>query len=236
MMLKTAKKTKKKFYNKYIYKVSLRLPGAYSLRTLGHQEILDFATGLRPPPQSDDAMFTTQSWRTKNAHTILKHGKTWISFLGIINTVPKNEATVRIETDILDVYTNNKTLYGTLCYEFPDITRNRYEPAPGMEDTLLDSNQEIFVKELPHSMYNYQVDLKSPKSLTFGELESVADWCRSRKPAIAFTDATYNWLLKRDIFNTRRWIYVDNDSTLLMLRLRCNDLIGTVRKYVKTGK
>jgi|TARA_B100001094_G_scaffold84117_1_gene80420 hypothetical protein len=235
-MLKTAKQTKKKFYNKYIYKVSLRLEGAYALRTLGHQEILDFATGLRPPPQSDDAMFTTQSWRTKNAHSILKHGKTWISFLGIINTVPKNEATIRIETNILDVYTNNKTLYKTLCYEFSDITRNRHEPAPGMKDTLLDSNQEIFVKELPHSMYNYQVDLKTPTSLKYNELVSLAEWCKSRKPAIAFTDATYNWLLKRDVYNTRRWIYVDTESTLLMLRLRCNDLLGTVRKYIKTGK
>ena len=235
-MLKTAKQTKKKFYNKYIYKVSLRLEGAYALRTLGHQEILDFATGLRPPPQSDDTMITTQSWRTKNAHSILKHGKTWISFLGIINTVPKNEATIRIETNILDVYTNNKTLYKTLCYEFSDITRNRHEPAPGMKDTLLDSNQEIFVKELPHSMYNYQVDLKTPTSLKYNELVSLAEWCKSRKPAIAFTDATYNWLLKRDVYNTRRWIYVDTESTLLMLRLRCNDLLGTVRKYIKTGK
>lgn len=235
-MLKTAKKTKKKFYNKYIYKISLRLPGAYSLRTLSHQEILDFATGLRPPPQSDESMFSTSTWRTKNAQSIVEHGKTWISFLGIINTVPKNEVTIRIETDILDVYTNNKILYETLCHEFANITRNRHEPAPGMKDTLLYSDQEIFVKELPHGMYNYQVDLKSPKSLTFNELESLADWCRSRNPAIAFTDATYSWLLKRDVFNTRRWIYVDNDSTLLMLRLRCNDLIGTVRKYVKTGK
>ena len=77
MMLKTAKKTKKKFYNKYIYKVSLTLPGAYSLRTLGHQEILDFATGLRPPPQSDGADYSEATWRTRNAHTILsivKHG------------------------------------------------------------------------------------------------------------------------------------------------------------------
>ena len=235
-MLKTAKQTKKKFYNKYIYKVSLRLEGAYALRTLSHQEILDFATGLRPPPQSDEAMFSTITWRGKNAQTIVEHGKTWISFLGIINTVPKNEVTIRIETNILDVYTNNKILYKTLCYEFADITRNRHEPAPGMEDTLLDSDQEIFVKELPHNMYNYQVDLKTPKSLKYNELVSLAEWCKSRKPAIAFTDATYNWLLKRDIFNTRRWIYVDNDSTLLMLRLRCNDLIGTVRKYVKTGK
>ena len=166
-MLKTAKQTKKKFYNKYIYKVSLRLEGSYALRTLSHQEILDFATGLRPPPQSDEAMFSTITWRGKNAQTIVEHGKTWISFLGIINTVPKNEVTIRIETNILDVYTNNKILYKTLCYEFADITRNRHEPAPGMEDTLLDSDQEIFVKELPHNMYNYQVDLKTPKSLKY---------------------------------------------------------------------
>lgn len=235
-MLKTAKKTKKKFYNKYIYKVSLKLEGAYALRTLGHQEILDFATGLRAPPQSDDYEFSTQTWRQKNAHLIQSNSKVWISLLGILNSVPKEESTVRIETDILDIYTNNKSLYESLCYEFSDITRTRHEPAPGMTDTLLDSNQEIFVKELPHCMYNFQVDLKTPKSLTFEELENLADWCKSRRPAIAFTDATYKWLVKRDMFNTRRWIYIDTESTLLMLRLRCNDLVSTVRKYIKTGK
>lgn len=235
-MLKTAKKTKKKFYNKYIYKVSLELEGAYALRTLGTQEIIEFATGLRAPPQSDDYEFDTANWKAKNAHLIHSNSKAWLTLLEILNSVPKNESTVRIESNILDVYTNNKNMYDSLCYEFADRTRNRHEPAPGMTDTLLDSNQEIFVKELPHGMYNFQVDIKSPLTLKYDELLNLADWCKSRKPAIAFTDATYNWLLKRDVYNTRRWIYVDTESTLLMLRLRCNDLLGTVRKYIKTGK
>jgi|TARA_B110000444_G_C18800011_1_gene576928 hypothetical protein len=235
-MLKTAKKTKKKFYNKYIYKVSLELEGAYALRTLGSQEIIEFATGLRAPPQSDNFEFGEATWKAKNVHLIRSNSKAWITLLEILNSVPKSESTVRIESNILDVYTNNKNMYDSLCYEFADRTRNRHEPAPGMTDTLLDSNQEIFVKELPHGMYNFQVDIKSPLTLKYDELLSLADWCKSREPAIAFTDATYNWLLKRDVYNTRRWIYVDTESTLLMLRLRCNDLLGTVRKYIKTGK
>jgi hypothetical protein len=162
-VLQKPKITNKKFYNKFIYKVSLELPGAHALRQLSYDQIINFIAV--PPSHSHYQPVPNRGymdWRVKLGNTIHNNGKTWSKIISLFSGVPKKDLSFRVEGKSLDVYTNDVSLYNEVSHQCNDITIQRWQPATGMEDILLNSRREIFVDRLPHGQYNYRVDLKWP--------------------------------------------------------------------------
>jgi predicted NAD/FAD-dependent oxidoreductase len=102
---------------------------------------------------------------------------------------------------------------------------------------MLDEEKKIFVKEIPHGIYNYQAYLH-PHKLTSSQTErtQLADWLELQVPKITFSNSIRKWVLQTQENWDRRYIYIDNEQTLLMIKLRSPELIGKVFKYVKTDK
>lgn len=142
----------------------------------------------------------------------------------------------RIEGHFLDIYTNDKEFYDTMSLDLADLIAQRYEPDELYLD-LLDNANAIVCDALPHGKYNYRVYLQ-PHKLAGDAVakQKTLDWLISQSPKITCTTAIQLWFIKTDWNWDRRYVLVEDEATLLMLKLRCDHVVGTVYKYVVVDK
>ena len=229
--LPTAKKTKKKFYNKYIYKASLHIKGSGALRYYEFPKIVELLQ-LPARPHSNDS-----EWKEKLLNDLFDNQGTWFDLISFVNSHDESTWSKRLEGDTIDFYTNDRSFYNSIVNKFSQFVVRRFEPGQGMESTLLNATKEIFVDKLPYDMYNYRAYLKPHRlKLSREDRAKLARWMERQRPKITFTDSIRNWLVGNRHDWDRRYIHVDNDQTLLMLKLRSPELVGSVFKYVKTDK
>lgn len=221
--LQTAKKTKKKFYNKYIYKISLSIPGTSALRWYDFTQLLDLCI-------ADPSSSREHTWRKRAISDVIDHKEIWINLIITLNSFDNKSFSKRIEGDSVDFYTNDLKLYNDLSNKFADHVRIRFQPKEGTEKTLLASEKEIFVNNLPYGKYQYRAYLK-PHKLDAASRLSVANWLVKQQPKITFTDSIKKWLIQTSENWDRRYIHVLDDKTMLMIQLRAPQLVGKVFKY-----
>lgn len=222
MKLPTAKTTKKKFYNKYIYKITLRMPGASALRWYNFSQLLDIC---------QNGFKDQEPWRKDVVEDVTENHESWIKLCLMLNAFDSKSFGKRLEGNYIDLYTNNFNLYDQLGKEFTEYVKYRAQPKQGTENTILNSNKKIYVNELPYNKYQYRVYLH-PHKLDASSRKSVADWLSKQVPNVTFTESVYRWLVVTSENYDRRYIQVADDNTLLMLQLRAPNLIGKVFKYI----
>ena len=225
-MLPKSKKTKRKFYNKWIYKVTCSLEGAYALRIWSLSDIVSVASG---GTSSQD-----NYWSENNKTKFMTDAKNWLK-LGLILEPNKDKLQIRIEGNNIDVYTNDKSLYDTICDTFKDednVLWRRFEPIKGNEKQLLDSEYSVFVKHLPHNRYLYKVFLLPHRLGNREDREKLCVWLDNQKPKITFTDSIRKWVIDTTENWDRRYIYVEDEPTLMLMKLREHHLIGKVYKHI----
>jgi hypothetical protein len=223
-ILPTAKKTKKKFYNRYIYKISLAIPGTSSLRWHNFSDLLEFINSGKPGN-------VTSRWLSNALQDAIDYKSIWVDLIMLINSFDKKTFSKRIEGDVIDFYTNDKNFYESIGNEFSKFVRIRSEPKEGHEKELLDSEKKIFVNQLPYEKYQYRAYL-TPHKMDRQSRISLAKWLDKQKPKITFTNSIEKWLIATDQNWDRRYIHVEDEQTLLMIRLRAPQIIGQIFKYV----
>jgi hypothetical protein len=142
----------------------------------------------------------------------------------------------RIESSIFDLYTNDQEFYNAASIEFKDSLIHRFEP--DLESiAALNDTSSIIVKKLPHDLYNYRVYLL-PHVLAkdFEAKKKYIEWIKSQGDKMTFTPAIESWFLKTDWNWDRRYILVDNEQTLLLLKLRNAQVVGRIYKFVISDK
>ena len=220
--LPTAKKTRKKFYNRYVYKVSLSIPGIGILRWHDFNSLREMCLYPKNQPH-------LPVWREDTVVQVFDYRKLWLSLTTLLKS-HEGEYSRRLQIDTLDLYTNNDTLYGRLCDDFRDCIRLRSEPKKGMEQCLQGSDKSIFVNKLPHDRYQYRAYLK-PHRIETAARKGIAGWLKNQVPRITFTDSIERWLLTNNENWDRRYIHVEDENTLLMIQLRAPRLVGKIFKY-----
>ena len=113
--LPTAKKTRKKFYNRYVYKVSLSIPGIGILRWHDFNSLREMRLNPKNQPH-------LPVWREDTVVQVFDNRKLWLSLTTLLKS-HEGEYSRRLQIDTLDLYTNNDTLYGRLCDDFCDCIR-----------------------------------------------------------------------------------------------------------------
>jgi hypothetical protein len=58
------------------------------------------------------------------------------------------------------------------------------------------------------------------------------DWIKKQSPRITFTDAIATWFLSTEWNWDRRYVLVEDDHTLLLLKLRNSEVVGRIYNYV----
>jgi hypothetical protein len=222
------KETKKLFYGKWIYKISLKIPGCAVLRTKTGEDLEYYLSALpfEFPANAHVQSLQAQAFRSKN--TLIK-----LNFL--LNTYNKKDYSKRIESDIFDVYTNKKNLIDDLQREFESFIRLISKPKTKNIDRLLKNQRSIFVSSLPKDKYEYRVYLK-PHNVKQDKKPNFVTWVANQGDATTMSESLIEWFIKSTINWDRRYILVDNEKTLLMIKLHTPEAVGTVYKYEVVDK
>ena len=226
LLLQKTKQTNRKFYGKWLYKASLDLEGCALFRTKTLNDIEAFCLG--PNPDTHHYSLWQRAWN--NRADILSVSK----FLEKYN---KEDYSLRIESSILDFYTNDKDIYNSISTDFESIIRQRFEPNETNLD-LLNANQNyITVDKLPKGRYNYRVYLLPHKMKGDKEgKQRYLDWLELQTPKVTCTPAIKKWFISTDWNWDRRYILVEDEATLLMLKLRNSEVVGRIYNFVISDK
>jgi hypothetical protein len=212
-ILKT-KKTKKKFYDKWDHKVSLLMMGAAVFRMADLNEIEQILNGR--------CIYRYQKEADKNRSNILL-------LVDELQKYEKNLWQLRIERDQIDVYTNNRSMYDSISEKFLHLVIKRFEP--DIEIPLTNGNV-IKANRLPHNKFRYKVYLRPHKLCKdYDAKERYLEWITGQSSRISISESVKTWFMHTDWNWDRRYIWVEDESTLLMLKLRNADVCGKVYEY-----
>ena len=181
-----------------------------------------------------DTHKSDNSWRTSFADTALNNREIIEPLAELLSSFDKDAWSKRIERNIIDIYTNDETIFNTISEKFQSVTLQRFEPAPGRKD-LYDENS-IIVEKYPHKKYKFKVFLLPHKMK--GDIDAKKNYVKwvSDTPAVLISDAVKNWFIKTDWNWDRRYVLVEDEHTLLMLKLRNSEVIGRIYKYILADK
>ena len=223
------KTTKRKFYGKWLYKVTLNAPGIGILRSKSPEETISFLEKDVSAYEKKYHVSSTFSRAINNKDTISE-------ICSFIKDIDSGEWTKRIERHFLDFYTNDKVLYKSCCDKFFNIIVHHFEPEAEYLD-LFKNQYTIIAKKFPHNKFKYKVYLK-PHNLKndVSSKKQFLDWVDSQKDKILISDVVKNWFIKTDWNWDRRYMLVDNEQTLLMLKMRSADAVGKIYEYVISDK
>ena len=226
MISQKTKQTTRKFYGKWLYKASFDIQGCSLLRSKTLDEIETFCLG----PNPNESIYTTKQRAWNNSDNILSLCKN-------LKDHSKDAYSLRIESSILDVYTNDNNLYNSISTNLETMLRHRFEPTESNID-LLNSNQNyITVDKLPKGRYNYRVYLLPHKMKGDKEgKEKYLEWIKKQGGTVTCTPAVEKWFLNTDWNWDRRYVLVQDEATLLMLKLRNSEVIGRIYKFVISDK
>jgi hypothetical protein len=202
--------TTKKFYNKWLYKITIEMAGVSLFRYNNLEDLANekYVRGLsfrsfRPMVMIDHKDVG------KLANFLLNSDELWSK---------------RIESVWMDLYTNSKSFYDRASDAFSDKVIHRFEPIPGTEHDL-NELRTIIVKKLPHNKYNLKVYL-APHNGTLEERHSFINFLNTHCSKIKCTDAVKSWMTSRYADYDRRYILVEDEPTLLILKMAYGKMLG----------
>lgn len=224
MNLPKAKPTSRKFYGKWLYKVTLTLQGAGIFRDTPLQSVIDFCNETT----NEYAVYSFRG-RAASNRPMIKEVATFLQ------TFPDDLWSTRIESDQIDFYSNNKAFYDAVANTFTSEILHRFEPLGDTND-LLESAGTVVVKKLPHNKYQYRVYLLPHKMANDNEGKTkYIEWLK-QQDRITCTPAIQEWFYKTNWNWDRRYVLVEDEQTLLMLKLRNSEVVGRVYKFVIPDK
>ncbi len=206
-MSNKVKQTTRKFYNKWTYKLSFSKKGLAVLR-------------WKP---IEDAIESTDDQDIKSLFTSL-------------SKIEPEKYCKRCESSILDIYTNDESVFSSLYEKHQSILKQAFAPKKGSEDLLLDEKHVILAKKLPHDRYQYKVFLQPHKISSQEEKNNFINWLSTQEPRVNVTETVKEWFYKTSWNWDRRYMYVEDDKTLLLIKLKNSQALGTIYTYKVSDK
>ena len=226
-MLKS-KPTKRRFYNKWLYKITLHVPGIYAFRYSGITSCDKDETDSRLFQKV--APYITSSTKRK----LYENQDLIVNLSESLQSFDASEWGMRMEGDRVDIYTNNTDLFNHLSKTYYHVTIHRFEPHS--DPDLLDAGVYV-VNKYPFDQYRFKVFLQPHKlNRDKARKSQFLNWVDSQGERVKITDTTKTWFSAWNYNWDRRYMYVDDEKTLLMLKMREPDAVGRVYKYVLTDK
>lgn len=211
--------SKRKFYNKFDYKVSIKIEGCGSLR---YHSIIDSKAWL------ENGMLPRFYLSDRAKLAVIQNKDILICLCNVLLTYDNDIWHKRIEGDSIDIYTSNKDLVDELQINLLDRVTCVFEPC----DDAVEPGT-IKVKKLPGDIYNYRVYLLPHKLRgDSDEKAKYISWIKNQNSRVKITESVENWFYKTDWNWDPRYVLVDEENTLLMLKLRNPEVVGRVYKFI----
>ncbi len=214
--------TNRRFYNKWLYKVTLNIPGVAIFRQNSLEKI---------PLLNFDGQKHTHSTMARAS----LHRQELIALSSFLLEWDKELWSKRIECSAIDIYTNDKTMYTDLFLAFEEMACARSEPNEKDLD-LLENTGSIIVKKLPHNRYAYKAFLLPHKIKDRKDKKEYVNWIIGQNNRILISDAVKEWFITTDWNWDRRYVLIEDSQTLLMLKLRNPEALGRIYDYVISDK
>jgi hypothetical protein len=210
------KPTKKLFYGKWLYKVSYALPGASFVRHKAFDDLEEKINNIK----------SLSHYHKK----VSDNRKELLTLTGFLKTLTSDSYDMRTETDIIDVYTNQETIFNTLVNTLSNNIRYAQKPDDPTGQALSDK-KTILVKKYPQGRFKMRVYLKPHKMEDSDEKLRYLSWIKGMS-GISISEAVERWFYDTKWNWDRRYVLVDDDKTLLLLRLKNSNVVGTVYNLV----
>jgi len=215
--------TNRKFYNKWLYKVSLDIQGVSIYRMKTISGTIEFLTNQE---KHRGILGLTLNYALNNKENLIKLSNFLLTLEG--------EYFQRIERNQIDFYTNDAVLHAKIEKTFADRVRLSYVPRTSMLEEL-DTNKYIICRKLPHKKYKYKVYLLPHKIKNIDEKRQYIDWLSANnKVHISFSTA--KWFIQTEWYWDRRYIYVEDAASMLLVQMRCAAAMGRVYEYLISDK
>jgi hypothetical protein len=134
------------------------------------------------------------------------------------------------------LYTNDRVFFNNVSTNLSTLATQAFEPDEANID-LLENAGAIIGKKLPHDRYRYRVYLQ-PHKLANDNVskKKFIDWIKGQQPRITCTTSVENWFMKTNWNWDRRYVLVEDEQTLLMLKIRNSDVVGKIYNYQVADK
>jgi hypothetical protein len=171
------------------------------------------------------------------SHKVRDHKDHIIDIASFLKLYDPSIWSKRVESNIVDIYTNDRQFYEDLTDKFLETVVHRFEPDPQTEDLLKDGTHYIVSNKLPHDRYQFRVYLLPHKmSGDRDGKQHYLNWIRNQNEKITLTPAVEKWFLTTDWNWDRRYVLVEDEATLIMLKLRNSEVVGRIYNYVVSDK
>lgn len=152
------------------------------------------------------------------------------SLYNTLESLDKEQYGKRIESSILDLYFNDEEMYNSICNQYKNLIRTCSAPAAGTE-AALSNGKNILVSKLPHDRYKFKVFLKPHKIKSRDEKARYLRWLDTQVPRIKISSNVKTWFCITSWNWDRRYMYVEDEQTLMMLKLKNSEVIGSIYTY-----
>ena len=221
------KTTNRRFYNKWLYKVTLHLQGLKLFTMYDTDDIKKVCAGGVPQPHNPWVLVP----KDKTVSTTIT------SLCELFDKYEPRDYSRRVENSYMDIYTNDEVFYKLLVKGFIDVIKHHYEPDEEAKKLLKEDVKIIIADKYPHNRYHYRVYLLPHKFKKDATAKSkYIDWLRSQSPRITCTNAVERWIMKTDWNWDRRYVLVEDKNTLLLMQLRNPEVVGSVYEFVLSDK
>lgn len=218
--------TTRKFYNKWFNKLSFYLPGGRMLSFHSTSDILKL--------MSDPTGSLIGRWQYESLSAMNACKQDWVKFIFLLNAIPNSDFQKRSESDVVNIYTNDENFIDSAKKDLAHRIVEIYEPT--LESLkLLDTEEKILlVNKLPYEKFNFRVIIK-PHKLKREQKEQFITFLENN-PGIGIQDSVKEFIRTNEMNWDRRYVYVDTDKTLMLLKLAFTDAVSTIHRYVLNDK
>ena len=159
-----------------------------------------------------------------------------LKMINLFKEFPKEDYGVRIEGQRLDFYTNSYSIFEKVSEKFANSLVHKFEPSPMLLENSSKTNI-VYSSRLAHNKYRYKVYLRPHKFKKDKESKKrFLEWLSTQQDRILISESVRMWFLTTDWNWDRRYMFVEDEATLMMLKLRSEDAVGKVLEYVISDK
>lgn len=212
--------TSKRFYDKWLYKVTIDFSDfEMSLSRFNklHSKIKEYC-------QTGDYFWNFEFWQVESMDA---HKTQILEFIDVMESYPKDSWYTRLEY-YFTVFTNDIKLYDELSAKYVIVERSE----PDLSNISLIEPNTISVKKLPFGRYQYKVYLKPHKIVDPVEKLEYIKWMKTQVPRITFSEPIRDWIMYTRWSGDARYILVEDEYTLLLIRMRNQAIIGRIYRHV----
>jgi hypothetical protein len=115
--------------------------------------------------------------------------------------------------------------------KFQESIKHCFEPDENTEN-LLTGKRTVVVRKFPHDQYQYKVYLQPHNIKNKEDKRKFLNFLNTQESRIKISEKVKDWFVKTEWNWDRRYMYVQDESTLLMLKMHSAEAIGSVHTYV----